>query len=122
MTDATIEKLRDFALDLLRLSDIDAAILHLFDNCHALTASSDELARIAMPNGNADALLDRMQDPAAARQYCREVARRFAPYAEVLRAVLPRGRWTQSKGPSKRGNGNRPRKFNGGNAHLTASG
>lgn len=56
--------------------------------------TADTLAEIGREGGAADTLANKLADKEAAHAFCRDLARRFAPFAGLLRDVLPRGIWT----------------------------
>ena len=112
MTEADLAPLRHFMLDFLALPDVDAAVLTSAALGNGPAGIGAILTQICAPGGDADALSARLREPKAARAYCREIRRTFAPFAAILRDTLPTGGyWTQTKQHSKKGRGAQPHKF-----------
>ena len=125
MTEADLAPLRRFMLDFLALPDVDAAVFTSATIGNGPTGIGAILTQLCAPGGEADTLAARLHEPKAARAYCRELRRTFAPFAAILRDTLPTGGyWTQPEYPSKKGRGAQPHKFHPPRraAHLTASG
>ena len=115
MTEADLAPLRRFMLDFLRLSDVNAAVLTSAALGNGPQGIGEILAQICAPGGEADTLSARLRNRQAARAYCREIRRTFAPFAAILRNTLPTGGyWTQPEYPSKKGRGAQPHKFHPG--------
>lgn len=55
--------------------------------------TADTLAEIGCEGGAVDTLAKKLADKADAHDFCRDLARRFAPFVGLLRDVLPRGVW-----------------------------
>ena len=60
--------------------------------------AANTLAEIGREGGAADTLAKKLADKEAAHAFCRDLARRFAPFAVLLRDVLPRGMWRRTAG------------------------
>ena len=106
-------RLREAAAALLSMSDVDAVAALMFASGKWPSEVADASGELCRPNGRADRLVAKFRsDPAAARTCCRAIVRRFQPFAEIVREILPGpGKWTQSEYPSKFGYGKKPHKF-----------
>ncbi len=87
MDAATLAPIRSLASRLCSLSDTDATFAQLVASGRELAGAAYELARICAPGGEADTLAAKLDDPAAAAQYVREIVETFAPFAAILPAV-----------------------------------
>ena len=108
-----VERLREAAATLLSMSDIDAVTALMFASGKWPTEVANASGELCRPNGRADRLATKFRsDPAAARTYCRALIRRFHPFAEIVREILPGpGKWTQQTKCGDRGLGAKPHKF-----------
>lgn len=114
MTATDIEPLRDFVVALLELSDMNAAVALLATNGNGPAVIGKRLAEICAPNGQADELAQRLRNPEAARQYIRDIVRKFQPFDAIVRDIIPHGRWTKKSQKNyqyKRGNGAKEHRF-----------
>ena len=106
-------RLRETAAALLSMSDVDAVAALMFASGKWPSEVAKASGELCRPNGRADGLAAKFRsDHAAARTYCRAIVRRFQPFAEIVREILPGpGKWTQYKQANKFGNGRKPHKF-----------
>lgn len=112
MTEADLAPFRRFMLDFLALPDVDAAVLTSATLGNGPAGIGAILTQICAPGGEADTLAARLREPKAARAYCRELRRKFKPFAAILRDTMPTGGyWTQPEQTSKKGRGAQAHKF-----------
>ena len=106
-------RLREAVAAMLSMSDVDAVAALMFASGKWPSEVAKASGELCRPNGRADGLVAKFRsDPAAARTYCRALIRRFQPFAEIVREILPGpGKWTQYKHASKFGYGRKPHKF-----------
>jgi len=105
MSDAKddLAPLRAFIGDFLRFPDDNAVAAVMFAKGNGPMETKRALAETCKPGGRADQLAAELEDPAAARRFVRALAAKFAPFADVLRAVLPTGGIWLEKGQAKKG-------------------
>ena len=98
---ATLAPLRTLVERVLALSDVDAACAVLFARG---SLQVDVRAKLSIASGEADRLADTLESPKAAREYERRLADTFAPFAEIVRAILPESgtRYVRTESNSKR--------------------
>lgn len=106
-------RLREAVSALLSMSDVDAVAAIMFASGKRPSEVAKDSGELCRPNGRADGLAAKFRsDPAAARTYCRAIVRRFKPFADIVREILPGpGKWTQNTNATKFGNGCKPHKF-----------
>ena len=98
---ATLAPLRTLVERVLALSDVDAACAVLFAQG---LRQQEVLAKLSIACGEAERLADALESPEAAREYERRLADTFAPFADIVRAILPESgtRYVRTESNSKR--------------------
>ncbi|MCR5750751.1 MAG: helix-turn-helix domain-containing protein [Kiritimatiellae bacterium] len=85
---ATLAPLLTLAERVLAFPDVDAACVLLFMQGLGPQKASEKLSIVC---GEAERLAEALERPETAREYERRLADTFAPFADIVRAILPEG-------------------------------
>jgi len=89
----TPDGLREVVRTLMEDKDMNVAVVQSIITHAKYVEIGERIGNACAPGGEADRVIEKLRDPAAARVYVRRLLRRFSPFAEILADVLPKGTW-----------------------------